>query len=114
LIDTVGRYSHLESGTVIAQAKDFIIINIQGLSVTFSFIEDAKTTQPTLTAEGGGQNLVLKFVNFNLGIGNSNTSPLPLGTLSNRKLYLNYAVYSFGTPAIMKLLHYTFLLGENV
>ena len=116
MITKVGKYDHLESGHVIAHSLESVIIQIQNLTFELAFVENLEIKDPKLDASGGGNGLKLTFTNYNSGLGTINTIPLPIGTLNNRKLYFNYAIYGFGTAESQtaKLIHYTFLLGENV
>lgn len=115
MITKVGKYDHLESGSVIAHTLDKVLLTVQNLTFELVFVENSLVKETKLEATGGGLNLVLTFINFNLGLGHINTVPLPIGSLNSRKLYLNYAVYGFGAPlSLAKLVHYTFMLGENV
>lgn len=116
MITKIGNYDHLESGHAIVHSPNSVIIDIQSLSFELLFIENSEIKEAKLEATGGGQNLKLTFTNYNSGLGTVNTVPLPIGTLNNRKLYFNYVIYGFGTPEaqVAKLIHYTFLLGENV
>jgi len=113
LVKRVGQYDFLESGSAICHAGENIVIEFRGLIITLIFRQDAAKTEPAVKAEGGGQDLKLIFTNYNLGVGYVNTKMLPLGVLESRKLYMNYAIYGFGTPPVAQLVHYTILLGEN-
>ena len=113
MITKIGKYQHLESGSVVAHTADKILLTVEDLQLQIEFVESAAIKETKIEASGGGKSLQLKFINFNLGMGHANTVPLPLGTLNGRKLYMNYCVYGFGTPSIAKLVHYTFMLDIN-
>lgn len=110
----IGNYNVLLSGSVLVRANEVARITFRDLALNFIFKDDASQAAPKLEADGNVNELNLTFINYNSGMGHANTKTLPLGSLDNRKLYLNYAVHSFGVPAVMKLLTYTIMLGENV
>lgn len=116
MITKVGNNDHLESGHVIVHSHSSVFIEVGALKFELSFVENPEIKEAKLEASGGDLSLKLTFINYNTGLGNVNTVPLPIGTLENRKLYFNYVIYGFGTPEaqVAKLIHYTFLLGENV
>lgn len=112
----VGEYEVLESGTVIGISNeniDFILDNMTQFILRMTFIDDLSDNNTSLKAELFEKNgLKIIFTNFNNSLGNGNASPIKLGTIINRELYLNYRIYSQQDAG--KLIHYTFLLGKEV
>lgn len=111
-----GEYEVIFSGTVIGidqepiefqfpetHASLKIIIDfkddpdIEGSPIKFDFPED--------------KSLKLTMINSKSKLGSGNTKLLEIGFLENRKLYLNYRVYSIND--LSKTIHYTFYLGKE-
>ena len=78
----------------------------------FVFIHDEndKSARIELSVLEDNKLLVINLFNFNSPIGIGNITPISVGQLTNRKLYLNFNVYSLEKS---KLVHYTWYLGEN-
>lgn len=110
-IRTSGR-DVVASGTVITVDNQNLEFQIAHLRVVFSFISD---TGPTRLGPGSaaGSTLNLTLYNFNNTIGAGTTSPIEIGTLSGRKLWLSFMVYAI-SPESSKTVHYTFTVGETV
>jgi hypothetical protein len=113
LVKSIGKYEHLESGTVIAHVNDNITLEILDLTLIIIFKSDRTISEPTIKATGGGKDAVFTFINYDSGLGHVNTVPLPFGTYNGRKLFMNYVIYSFGGPAVAKLIHYTFMFAPS-
>jgi len=117
MVETIGPYHYLESGSLVVQASDIIAIRVGTLRFEFRFVEDINSPLAKVDASQAPDksSLILIFTNFSTGVGHANAIPLPIGILNSRKLYLNYAIYGFGQPLpLVKAVHYTLLLGENV
>lgn len=87
-------------------------IEIRGLRFVFEFRTDSngqRIEQEVMSATG----LKLLLYNFNNTLGTGLTSPLELGTLSNRKLYFAFLVGALSESSI-RTVTYTFFLGETV
>jgi len=55
----------------------------------------------------------INFVNANRAFGIGPQKPVEIGVFKNRKLYFSYRIYSSSSSFREKLLHYTWLLGEE-
>jgi hypothetical protein len=112
----VGKYDILESGTIVSienEPIDFSIAENIGFTIRVVFVSDSEEKEPKIKAENYDKvGAKLTFNNFNNSIGIGNVEPLEIGTLNNRKLLLNYRVYSLNKGG--KTFHYTWLLGEEV
>lgn len=87
-------------------------IELKGLRFVFEFRTDSsgqRIEQEVISPTG----LKLMIYNFNNTLGTGLTSPLELGTLSNRKLYLAFLVGALSESSI-RTVTYTFFLGETV
>jgi hypothetical protein len=104
------RRDVVASGTVITTNNENLEFQLAHLRVVFSFVTDAGQTRlgPS-SASGSALNLTL--YNFNNTIGSGTTSPIEIGTLNSRKLWLSFVVYAF-SPESSKTVHYTFTVGD--
>ena len=108
-IKTAGR-DVIATGTVITGDHLNLEFQIAHLRVVFSFVSDGG--QPRLgPGSASDSTLNLTLYNFNNSIGSGTTTPLEIGTLSGRKLWLSFMVYAL-SPESSKTVHYTFMLGE--
>lgn len=110
-----GNYEVVDSGTIVGNYDTPIEFILSTLTFLIEFKNDTVLTKTRVEKEGfnNDKGLKLKFINFNNTLGHGNTGPLSLGVISNRKLFLNYRVYSL-TESTGKTLHYTFLLDKEV
>ena len=111
-----GEYEVIFSGTVIGMKDEpiefhfpknhaslIIIIEfilkpeVKGSSIEFKVIND--------------KSLKLFLINVESSIGSGNTNRLEIGHLENRKLYLNYRIFSINE--LSKTIHYTFYVGKK-
>ena len=100
-----------EHGTVISFKQEPLIFAISDLKVKISFLDNTDEKQAILPNQIGAKEIELKLVNFNNSLGTGTTEPLGIGTVSNKRLYLNFVVHALGNQ---KTLHYTWYLGEEV
>lgn len=113
---TSGDYEVLYSGTVIGIDKEPIVFQFPethaSLKIIIDFKDDSEVEGSPIKFDFP-EDKALKLTMFNskssLGIGN--TKLIEIGHLGNRKLYLNYRVYSI--KEISKTIHYTFYLGKE-
>lgn len=108
-IRTSGR-DVVASGTVITADGRDLEFQLSHLRVVFSFVSDSGQTRLVPSAISGSA-LKLALYNFNNSIGSGTTSPIEIGTLVGRKLWLSFVVYAF-SPESSKTVHYTFMLGD--
>ncbi len=111
----IGEYDILESGTIVAvenEPIDFFLIENLGFTVRIVFENDLEVKESRVKGEPYDKvGAKLTLTNFN-SIGIGNVSPMHIGTLNNRELFINYRVYSLDKGA--KTFHYTWLLGKEV
>lgn len=105
-----GSFDVVASGTVITVPSQNLEFQISNLRVVFAFVSDGG--QPRLGPGSASDfTLNLTLYNFNNSIGSGTTSPIEIGNLSGRKLWLSFTVYAL-SPESSKTVHYTFMLGD--
>jgi hypothetical protein len=105
-----GGFDVVASGTVITAPSQNLEFQLGNLRVIFAFVFDGG--QPRLgPSSASGSTLNLTLYNFNNSIGSGTTSPIEIGNLSGRKLWLSFNVYAL-SPESSKTVHYTFMVGE--
>lgn len=112
LIVKTGGREVVASGTVITGEKSNLEFQLAHLRVVFSFESDG--SQPRLgPSSATGSTLNLTLFNFNNSIGSGTTSPLEIGSLQGKRLWLSFMVYAL-TPDSSKTVHYTFMVGDPI
>jgi hypothetical protein len=109
-IRTGGR-DVVASGTVITANNQNLEFQLAHLRVVFNFVSDGGSTRLGPSSASGSA-LHLTLYNFNNSIGSGTTSPMEIGSLSGRKLWLSFVIYAF-SPESSKTVHYTFMLGDG-
>jgi hypothetical protein len=105
-----GGFDVVASGTVITAPTQNLEFQLGNLRVVFAFVSDGG--QPRLgPGSASGSTLNLTLYNFNNSIGSGTTSPIEIGNLSGRKLWLSFTVYAL-SPESSKTVHYTFMVGD--
>ncbi|WOT03986.1 DUF6864 domain-containing function [Shewanella youngdeokensis] len=102
----------IASGSVNTFTHDNLEVQIAQFKFIFNFINSGNE-QKIEYRNDGPETLILDIYNFNNSIGTGVTTPVRLGTLMDRELYLGFMVYSI-SPEASKLVHYTFMLGDKV
>jgi len=87
-------------------------IEIAGLRFIFEFQNDSEG-QRIEKEPINNTCLKLKVYNFDNSLGTGTTSPIPLGAVNNRRLYMSFLVHTLSKES-SKLFTYTFFLGEGV
>lgn len=110
-----GDFDVLYSGTINGvkdQPIEFDFPESQGaLKLIIKFENDKTIKESTSKIEfPASKTMKIIIINANATYGVGNTNLMLLGYVSQRKLYLNYRVYS--VSELSKTLHYTFYLGE--
>ena len=116
----VGPYDVVESGSIIGFAKHHIEIVIgpenDRLTLQFIFLPKSDDQEKNRTDFKviDDKTASLTFYGFTTSpLGFGSTQALHIGTLTNRKLYLSYRIYTLGELP-ERLIHYTFYVGEEV
>lgn len=105
-----GSFDVIASGTVITAPSQNLEFQLSNLRVVFAFVSDGGL--PRLgPGSATGSVLNLTLYNFNNSIGSGTTSPIEIGNLSGRKLWLSFTIYAL-SPESSKTVHYTFMVGE--
>ncbi|WP_146115983.1 DUF6864 domain-containing function [Malikia granosa] len=98
------------SGTVITADNNNLEFQLSHLRVVLLFVSDSGQVRIG-GSSAVGSTLNLELYNFNNSIGSGTTSPIEIGTLAGRKLWLSFMVYALSAES-SKTVHYTFMLGE--
>lgn len=108
-----GDYEVLKDGTVIGIDETPIQFLIEDLIFEFVFINEPESQTHSIKAEEFNDKKGIKiiFTNFNNSLGIGNKIPLPLATINNKQLFLNYRIYSLSNDAA-KTVHYTWYTKE--
>ena len=111
---SIGNYDVIGTGSVVGNHEEPIQFAISPLTFIFEFRNDSADAATRSHRElVNDTTLKIILFNFTSSLGIRNTSPLSLGTLGDRKLLMNFSVYSL-SDNVGKLFHYTFLLEKEV
>ena len=107
------NYNILDSGTVISFNNESIYFDLApDLKIFFSFLDEKENKEQRMDFNPISNNeLEIKLINFNNSLGTGNTEPLQIANLNNKKVYLNYRVYSLDSKS-NRTLHYTWYLEK--
>lgn len=87
-------------------------LEIAGLFLEFELLDDNEGQRIEREIKSP-TDLKLKIYNFNNSLGTGTATPIYLGVISDRKLYLSFIVHTLKKES-SKLITYTFFLGESV
>ncbi|MGU9821973.1 DUF6864 domain-containing function [Pseudomonas sp. LF090] len=87
-------------------------LEIAGLFLEFELLDDNEGQRIEREIKSH-TDLKLKIYNFNNSLGTGTATPIYLGVISDRKLYLSFIVHALKKES-SKLITYTFFLGESV
>ena len=111
-----GNYDVVSSGLVISFKDEPIeFILSEGpppFVIRFLFADDNGEQRIEVKEKSTSEGSITLF-NFNNQFGSGSSDPMPVGTLSDRRLYLQYRVYSLGEKSA-RTFQYTWYLGENI
>lgn len=112
-----GNTKVIASGTVISYNNNPIEISFglggNALKLIFDFKNDKKQNERRIEAKQLGNNeLKILLLNFNNLLGTGTAKPILIGTLSGKKISINFKVQD--NDKTSKTLHYTIYLGEEV
>jgi hypothetical protein len=102
----------IASGSVNTFSNDNLEIKIAQFKFIFNFISSG-SEQKIEYRNSGSETLILDVYNFNNSLGTGVITPIKIGTLMERELFLSFIVYT-PAPSAPKLIHYTFALGDTV
>lgn len=100
------------SGSAHTFGNENLEFEISNLRVIFDFISNSDAQKLEHEAIDS-TTLKIKIFNFENPLGTGTNTPLPIGTINSRRLYLTFIVHSLSKES-SKLVTYTFFLGENV
>ncbi len=103
----------LSSGSLVLTNTDPATMTLgkgpEALTIVFTFLTEEGVKQMIRSSLEGQHKLILTLINFNNPIGTGTNSPLEIGMLEQKKLYLSLMVYSLD-GSNMRVMHYTFWL----
>jgi hypothetical protein len=113
---TSGEYEIFESGTVINFEEEPITFELEDLKVTLLFKDDSdkKKNHDLEFNPISPKELEIILINFNNPLGTGTKSPISIGRLNDRKLYLNFRVYDSLNKKSNKTIDYCWYLGKEV
>lgn len=113
---TSGNYEVFDSGTVISFENESVKFHLAEdliISIVFRDNSDNNNSHTLEFNSISSNELEIILVNFNNSLGTGNNTPIPVGILDNKKLYVLFRVYTLNTKA-NRTIHYCWYLGEEV
>ncbi|GAB3803520.1 hypothetical protein GCM10028819_33560 [Spirosoma humi] len=111
---TSGPYEVLESGSVISFGDETLTFYLaEDFIITFKFLESDRE-KPLVSfdiTDPGEITIQLENLHHKQGLGTG--SPLYMGKLNDKALYLSFRTYNYPNRKSDTILHYTFYLGEE-
>jgi hypothetical protein len=107
----------IATGSVISFNEDPLTINLplegEDLCFVMSFGKDKNNPEkPSVQAiPHSDRRLELKFMNFEYDLGTGNNTPIEVGLINGKNLFLSYRAYSLA-DSTSRLIHYTFYLEK--
>lgn len=111
----VGILDLIASGSVLTHDNSLVEFKVSNLSIELAFYEDKSVSGNKIEFETPAtkiNTLIIKTTNFDNILGTMNTSPLQIGTLSNRALYFSFIVHTIENNN--RVIHYSWFLGQTV
>ena len=85
-----------------------------GFVAEFEFTKDSEYKETRMEAfQIERLGIGLRFINFNNTLGTGNLTPIRVGWLEGRSIFLNYRVFPINNE-VGYIFEYTWLLGKNV
>ncbi|QQR55154.1 hypothetical protein IPG41_01110 [Candidatus Peregrinibacteria bacterium] len=112
------RHHIIAAGSVITFHEDPLTLTLplEGEDLVFIFSFHSEKIDPhrprVEVLPCGDRKLELQFVNFDYDLGTGNVSPIELGMIDEKPLYLNYRIYALA-DSDCRLLHYTFYQAKS-
>lgn len=110
----VGDYEVFDSGVVISHDLKDILFEVKSLKIkiVFETNSDNNAYEAKKSFVENNTCLVLKLTNFSNPLGLGLTSPMEVGRINDKKLFLQFIVYSLGNNNT-KMLAYTWLTKKE-
>lgn len=115
----IGDYEVYEHGTIVSIPNESVKFIIDDLTFELLFVDNKDNADMKVSAKSHENNkgITLTFVNFNNILGTGNLTPLPLGFIGDKSLFLNYRIHALnGDPdkgETGKTIHYTWLTKDR-
>ena len=91
----MGDFELEESGSIITTKDSEIRFGIQDLEYVFSFVNEENIPAQLRTKSNDGKRLEVELVNFNNPLGMGNNSPVPMGRIGEKLLFILIRVDAF-------------------
>lgn len=102
----------ISTGTVNVFDQKDLQFTFDDMKIIMEFIDDKG--EQKLHGEAIEEKILkITLRNFTNSLGVGTIKPLVIGSISSRKLYMSFVVYTLSSDS-MKTVHYTFYLGEEV
>ncbi len=109
----LGNLEVLRSETVHVSPERKLKINVNDLSLVFSFSTDSSVKETKISTSVDNKTLNLNLINFKNPLGEGLLAPAEVGTLNRRKLYLSFFVWTPNHDAGLRIINYVLYIGEN-
>jgi hypothetical protein len=110
---STGKFEIINSGTIVGNPNESIEFNFQTLTFIIEFRKDSLKAESRIDKEAvDGKILKILLINFNSPLGTRSSIPISIGTIENRKLFLNLSAFST-SDATGHIFHYSFLLEKE-
>jgi len=93
---------HLDSNEVTFKVRNLIFV--------FKFVVDKNESRFETEADAENNQLTFKLYNFNNSLGQGLLTPLQLGTLSGKKLFISFFVHTTDAENALRSFQYCFYL----
>lgn len=108
----VGDYEVFSNGTVIVPESEKLLFEFNGLKIQIAF-ETRPNEEPKVSSSAEqGQCLNITLINFDNSLGIGLTSPVKIGYVNGKDLYLLFIVHSVGEKGA-KMCSYTWLTKKK-
>lgn len=110
---TSGDAEVILTGSVVAYDEKSLIFHLANehdpLKVEFAFEIDSEESKPRMKSyqKEAGKHIVITLINFENNLGTGTVTPIELGTISDKKLFVTFRVYGL-SGSKNKMMHYTF------
>ena len=110
----INDFEILGSGTIISFKDETINFELSPqVKIILRFVQDNDVKDQKMDFRIINSNQIeILLTNFNNSLGTGNVEPLELATIDNKKIYLNFVVYSIN-EMISKTVHYTWYAREE-
>lgn len=106
----VGGKELLQSSVIHIDNGDEVSINVDNLIIKFVFEDDTNDKSGRYSGNVEGDTFIFTLTNMNNALGEGVLSPLEIGNLNGRKLFLTFLANTMGNK--QRRFEYSLLLGD--